>query len=324
MEKKETINLSVKILAGILITIGVFMAVPMIWLAAEIIGSRMAPDNMEMPITLKRFGLGDIEANNPGLLTAYMISLFTTLLACIYALVHALGRAVYKIAPMGRIERIVTWAVFGVSLCSLLYITGNVLSTGRDALLVQPEDRNTYMGIKMDEFSRNYLSKEGWVLTKHENISSEFVRKGEHYSGNPETGYLDSWEPNAKMIYQAEKKQPVEAGTYRVICSARAEGPGCYIFATTTSKQSGVKLVEIPHYGNSEGEIWENALDGSAEKDANLGNGYGWSKIVVVIEVKDHDTLVYGVTTDPAFTGKPNKAHWFSAADFSVERVGQN
>jgi hypothetical protein len=82
-----------------------------------------------------------------------------------------------------------------------------------------------------------------------------------------------------------------------------------------------VKLVEVPHYGNTEGEIWENALDGSAEKEANMGNGYGWSKVVVTITIDDNDTLVYGVTSDSKFTGRPFNSQWFSAADFTVERV---
>ena len=315
MEKSTTINLCVKILTGILLTVGVIVAVPMVLLALEVIGSRVAPDTMELPFTLKRLGLDGIETNMPGVFTTYIIALFFTLLSAIYLLVSK---------QMVKIERIVSWCVFGVALCVLLTTTRTILKENKKALVAKVEERDTYMGIKMDDVSKNYISKNGWTLTKHEDCYDCYVRKGEHYSGDPDRAYLDAWNPNNAQVYQAEKQQPIEAGTYRIICSARAEGPGCYIFATTSSGKYGVKLVEVPHYGNTEGEIWENALEGSAEKEVNGGNGFGWSKVVVTIQVGEHDTLIYGVTSDSKFTGKPFKSQWFSAADFEVERLGIN
>ena len=315
MEKNATINYCLKILAGVVITIGVFMAVPMIMLAAEIIAARMAPETMDLPFTLKRLGLDGIEANSPQVFTYYLISLFFTLLSSVYLLANK---------QMVKIERIVSWVVFAVALCVLIPNTRTILKETKHAIEAKKEDRNSYMGIQMDETSKSYLSKGGWTLTKHENCYDCYVRKGEHYSGDPDVAYLDAWNPNAQQVYQAEKQQPVEPGTYRIVCAARAEGPGCYIFATTSSNKYGVKLVEVPHYGNTEGEIWENALDASAEKECNMGNGYGWSKVVVTIQIDSQDTLIYGVTSDSKFTGKPFKSQWFSAGDFSVERVGVN
>lgn len=315
MEKSTTINLCVKILTSVLLTVGVIVAVPMILLALEVIGSRVAPDTMELPFTLKRLGLDGIETNMPGVFTTYIIALFFTLLGAIYLLVSK---------QMGKIERIASWCVFAVALCVLLPTTRTILKENKKALVAKLENRDTYMGIKMDDVSKNYISKNGWTLTKHEDCYDCYARKGEHYSGDPDRAYLDAWNPNGAQVYQAEKQQPIEAGTYRIICSARAEGPGCYIFATTTSGKYGVKLVEVPHYGNTEGEIWENALDGSAEKEVNAGNGFGWSKVVVTIQIDSQDTLIYGVTSDSKFTGKPFKSQWFSAADFEVERLGIN
>lgn len=315
MEKSTTIDLCSKIFKSVFITIGTFMAVPMILLAAEVIGARLAPEGMELPFTLERLGLADIEKNSPGLFTTYLYSLFFALLSAVYLLVSK---------QFGKIERIASWTVFCVSLLVLLPTTNTILKENRKALTKAEEDRSTYMGVQMDDFSKAYLSKNGWNLTKHENCGDNFVRKGEHYSGDPLAGYLDAWSPDNSQVYQAEKQQPVGPGTYRVVCAARAEGSGVYIFATTTSKKYGVKLVEVPHYGNTEGEIWENALDGSAEKEANMGNGYGWSKVVVTITIDDNDTLVYGVTSDSKFTGRPFNSQWFSAADFTVERVAAN
>ena len=304
MDKKEIISICTKVVVGILVTVGIFAVVPMIMLAMDIIGVRMAPEGMELPFTFKKLGLDAMEASNPGVLTTYVFTLATTLLAAIYALLHAIGRATFNIAPMKRIEQIPVGAIFVVSLCVLLPTTKRIFDATEKALAPQEEDRNTYMGTQMDEFSKNYLIKNGWTLVKHEHCNDNYVRKGEYYTGDTEHAYLDAWNPAGQQVYHAEKRMPVEPGTYRIICSARAEGNGCYIFATTTSKKSGLKLVEVPHYGNSGGELWENAPEGSDIKEANNGEGFGWSKVVVTIEVKDDDTLVFGVTTDKSFTGK--------------------
>ena len=321
MEKKDFIYICTKAAAGIIVAIGFFAAVPMIMLAMEIIGARMAPENMELPFTLKRFGLDEIEANTPGMLTTYVISLFITLSAVFYTLLHSLMRSAFQFKPMKRIEQIIVGGIFLISLFTLVSTTKNILEASSKALLAEEENRNTYMGAQMDEFSKNYLIKNGWTLVKHEYCNDSYVRKGEFYTGDPEHPYLDAWNPAGQQIYHAEKRQPVEPGTYRIICSARAEGNGCYIFATTTSKKSGLKLVEVPHYGNTGGELWDNAPEGSDIKEANNGEGFGWSKVVVTIEVKDTDTLVFAVTTDSSFTGKPYNSKWFSAADFEVERI---
>lgn len=315
MEKSTTINVCKNILIVIISVIAIFWAVPMILLAMEVIAHRMMPEGVELPFTLQRLGLADIENNTPGLFTSYIIALYVVIAAVIWMLIRK-GK--------GKIERIATWAVFVVALCVLVPSSVSILKQTKKALMAKQENRDTYMGIKMDDLSKNFLSKNGWTLTKHDNCYDCYVRKGEHYSGDPDRAYLDAWNPNGQQVYQAEKQQPVEPGTYRIICSARAEGPGCYIFATTTSKKNGVKLVEVPHYGNTEGEIWEAALDGSAEKEVNMGNGFGWSKVVVTIQIDSQDTLVYGVTSDSKFTGKTFKSQWFSASDFEVERVGIN
>lgn len=315
MEINVPVKKCLKVLSAIAIAVGLMMAVPMIMLAVEIIAARVAPEGMVLPFTLKRLGLDVIETNTPQLFTTYLFSLFITLVAAVYLVANK---------QMVKIERIISWAVFGVSLCVLLPTTRTICKENVKALMEKEENRNTFMGVQMDDVSKAYLSKNGWTLVKHENCYDTYVRKGEHYSGDANVCYLDAWNPNGQQVYQAEKTLPVEPGVYRIVCAARAEGSGAYIYATTTSKKYGVKLVEIPHYGNTEGEIWENALDSSAEKEANMGNGFGWSKVVVAIKVDEHDTLVYGVTSDSKFTGKPFRSQWFSAGDFEVERVAGN
>ena len=45
------------------------------------------------------------------------------------------------------------------------------------------------------------------------------------------------------------------------------------------------------------------------EKD---GLGFGWNEVRVDFEVKHPDTIIYGVTSDSTFTGKPCESLWFS------------
>ena len=220
MDKKEIISICTKVVAGILVTVGIFAVVPMIMLAMDIIGVRMAPEGMELPFTFKKLGLDAMEASNPGVLTTYVFTLATTLLAAIYALLHAIGRATFNIAPMKRIEQIAVGAIFVVSLCVLLPTTKRILDATEKALAPQDEDRNTYMGTQMDEFSKNYLIKNGWTLVKHEHCNDNYVRKGEYYTGDTEHAYLDAWNPAGQQVYHAEKRMPVAMST-SASCSFR-------------------------------------------------------------------------------------------------------
>jgi hypothetical protein len=58
---------------------------------------------------------------------------------------------------------------------------------------------------------------------------------------------------------------------------------------------------------------------------ANKGKGYGWSFVYIdSIKVdKPHNTIFYGVTTDPAITGATPTTGWFSATDFKLEKIGE-
>ena len=57
----------------------------------------------------------------------------------------------------------------------------------------------------------------------------------------------------------------------------------------------------------------------------NNGKGYGWSFVYIdSIRVdKPHNTIFYGVTTDPSITGAAPTTGWFSATDFKLEKIGE-
>ena len=184
-------------------------------------------------------------------------------------------------------------------------------------------ERHTYQGVVMSDFNKNYLRQHGWQLVKHENCGKSYVRSGEYFTGDTEVAYLDAYNENCDQIYQAETRiKPVESGEYRISCHARAEGPGVFIYALIPDgDQKQVVMTEVPHYGNTGGELWEQADEESDIRKANDGKGFGWSKVEVLIQVDDAKELVYGISTDSSFTGKPNQAQWFSACDFKAERV---
>ena len=53
---------------------------------------------------------------------------------------------------------------------------------------------------------------------------------------------------------------------------------------------------------------------------------YDWCKtqnieVEVLINIEKPDTLCFGVSTDPHFTGHTHESEWFSACDFKVERI---
>ena len=156
-------------------------------------------------------------------------------------------------------------------------------------------------------------------------------------------------------MYQAERKEAVEPGIYRLSCIARAEGPGPCIYVIGDEKH----LAQIPVYGDKGGELAEQirqlksdslaaTTDVPAGKrvthrvqmnvmgikielnhddeltindevvDQNrVKEGMGWSVVTIDNIVVKGDSIAYGVSTDKSFTGKPCQAKWFSATDFN-------
>jgi hypothetical protein len=94
---------------------------------------------------------------------------------------------------------------------------------------------------------------------------------------------------------------------------ARAEGTGVYLFAAkAVSPEQPIAMVEVPSYGNTGGEIWQNSNDPEI-RNMNEGQGFGWSLVTLEFDVESGCDLIYGITTDTTFTGKPSDWQWFSA-----------
>ena len=135
--------------------------------------------------------------------------------------------------------------------------------------------------------------------------------------------------------YETDADRTVEAGNYRLVCNARAEGQGVYIYVTTPDRITPIAMTMVPVYGNQGGKIWEDAQDKIKNDslsdfqrqhlkeitDVNEGKGFGWSPVEVLFTIDKPSSITYGLTTDSSFTGMPYSAQWFSATDFKLERI---
>ena len=197
-------------------------------------------------------------------------------------------------------------------------------------------ERNAERNQWMTDEDREYLNANGWKLQRNSNCHNDYVKYGEYFTGDKETAYLDVWDLRAEQVFQvASRKIEVDSGTYRITCNARAQGKGVFIYAKTPAdRHEPSAMTMIPVYGNEGGQIWEKAA-AQMESDslpiaerarnirgANDGKGYGWSTVELIVNVdRPHTTLCYGVSNWEETTKTPNKAQWFSACDFKIERV---
>ena len=166
--------------------------------------------------------------------------------------------------------------------------------------------------------------------------NERYTSRDEHWTGERDRRYLDSYDEQHRQRYTALHAETLQPGTYRLTATGRANGTGAVIFLTDAVQ--GLKLTaEIPVCDNRGGGIWEEAC---AQRDSleqqgapvpddlrriaevNDGRGYGWSRMEIgPFTLKETSTVSYGVSTDPAVSGRSWLGQWFSACDFHLEEV---
>ena len=335
-------SILLKILFGIFVAIAIiicfFLCICFLFLLIVTITALVFPNSG----ILYGVGMEEIYHDNPWVLAAFGASLFVLLLIPIYAIIHMVMSLAGKVKPMSIVQRIVWIALWLLALCCLVPCSIKIAECHNKHVEERfnkeyNEKYTTYQGAFMEVFDSEYLQQNGWQLLKHKNCNDSYVRRGEHFTGNSHKRYLDAWNEDCLQVYQVEQRIPVESGQYRVSCNARAAGNGVYIYATTPSSTlHPIAQTEVPAYGNDGGEIWQAAnealqsdsvMDNTTRKHlrdiirANNSHGYGWSKVEVLINIEKADTLCFGLSTDPLFTGHPHESEWFSACDFKVERI---
>ncbi len=157
---------------------------------------------------------------------------------------------------------------------------------------------------------------EGWTIVQTDGNAN--TNAGQHWSGDEEARYLDSWNATAgKLQFTASQVIfGIPNGTYRLTAAVRADGEGAYLYATVPN---GTRTAAIPVNGGSGGSIWEQAEPGSEIAEANNGNGHGWNWVSVEdINVNNNKITigasnVQSITNGVAFAGQ-----WFSATNFQL------
>jgi phage shock protein PspC (stress-responsive transcriptional regulator) len=335
---REVFSILLKIVIGffvcIAVIVGFALAVAFLGVLTTVVFALFAPATtaVTLPFTLGGMGLVEVWQYHPAVLIAFVVALLAVLFIPVYAIIHMVLVLTKKIKPMGVAQRIVCISLWLIALCCLVPLGGSV-SMLHDQYR---HERYAEDNFWMSDYDRDYLDRYGWNILKNENCHNDYVKNGEYFTGDTDAAYLDVWDARAMQLFEARSdEQPADSGTYRISCNARAEGEGVYIFVTTPEEDEACQKVMtmVPVYGNQGGKIWEKAKTQLhndslpiAEKarrirEVNNGKGYGWCPVEVTIHLNKPSTLVYGVSTDPTFTGKPYHSKWFSACDFTVERI---
>ena len=164
----------------------------------------------------------------------------------------------------------------------------------------------------------------GWMLSLTNGDTK--VKNGEHYSGNTADRYFDAYNITPGWLYYTghQSIEGLPNGTYRLLCAARSSGEGAFITARTATQQLMQEIIKYGTEGNTGGPIWEAAAEGSAEKAANGGLGYGWQTVEISgISVTDN-RLDIGFTNDRYLTGQEWTGTWFSVDDFRLFYVSDD
>lgn len=311
----------------------------LIWISSTIVIFSL-PDyiSTDLQIGIDQMALTGVWGKHPILIIVAAISVLVLLAISIFATIRLILMLIGKIQPMGIGKRIVLIVLWITALCCLLptgYAIAHYIGENRnyvmehtekypnhspvmwykDGIWVTYDGKYIYNDVPMDELSANYLKNSRLTLAKHENCGESFTATGEYYVGNGGSTYFevrnDTTPPICQIQYSFEHNHAPSTGS--ISCDARAQGHGVYLFAArASSPDHPIAMTEIPPYGNTGGERWQQGFN------SNNGKGYGWSRVKLEFDWDYGDTLIYGVTSDSSFTGKPCESLWFSVEGFTA------
>ena len=230
----------------------------------------------------------------------FVIAFFLVLLIPIYGITHMILSLTGKIRPMGVAQRIIWIFLWVVAVCTAVPLGFTIAEYHNEYIYqtVVPDETTNYQGIEMSPQDKKFLRKGGWNLIKAENCD-HYTYRG-YYNGNHNMRFMDVHNENCEEVFQAERKEAVKPGVYRLDCAVRTEGPGPCVYVHGDS----IKLMSMPVYENQDGRP-----------------DMGWVDVCIDNIVVSGDSIAYGVSSDESFTGKPCRAQWFSATDFKLTRI---
>ena len=254
-----------------------------------------------LPFDLGYLNLAETFYIHPWAVVIFVVSLLLALFIPIYAIAHMLLSKAGKLQPMGTAQRIgwiVIWLAAMLAIFPSLGVINSFNNWQRDEVMAEEQGWTT-------DWVREYLDEHNLWIEKRHHCYANFVKSGEYFTGDSNAKYIDveMWGPeDSRYMQLSSQEQEVDSGTYRVSCTARADGGGVCLFATTPFDKFKVTKM-IPASGRMGG----------------LGNG--WQAVEIDIQIYGPTTLRYGISTYPVFTQEPCHAKWFSVADFQLERV---
>lgn len=361
---RNLLSILLKIFVGIFVGIAVICGLALlvclllVVISMVIVFTVPAATRMSLPFDIGYLNLPELFAVHPWIVIAFIASLLLVFFIPLYAIGHMLLSKSGKTQPMGTGQRIVWIVLWIAALCCMIPSFIWINEKASEHYQAEYAKNHAYQGVLMSDEDKDFLRQGGWKLLKHDNCA-HYTYSGDYYNGDTSVRYLDAWDENCKEVFQAERKEAVEPGIYKLSCIARAEGPGPCIYAIGDDKQ----LVQIPVYGDKGGElaaqIRQLQSDSLSATDTPSGKhvthrvqmnvmgikfevnhddelkindevvdqyrvkqGMGWSVVTIDNIVVKGDSIAYGVSTDKSFTGRPCQAKWFSATDFKLTRTG--
>ena len=303
-----------------------------------LVSALVFPISSNMPFSLETMGLAELYQTNPWVLILFVVALFILLLIPIYAIIHMVLSLSGKVQPMGIVQRIVWIVLWVAALCTIVPcgITMANYNAEHERRLYHDRYAHFYQDVEMSEEDADFLRQGGWDLLKAENCD-HYTWSGRYPTGDRDRRYLDTYNADCEAVLQVEHKQDVEPGVYRLDCLVRAEGPGAYVYAVA----DGTHMMEIPAFDDRPAGLYnllQLALVDSLHKDVALQNLHlevdtadvrshsvminSWSVLTIDNIIVKDGSIAYGMSSDSDFTGKPCRAKWFSATDFTLTRTG--
>ncbi|MBO7267381.1 MAG: hypothetical protein J6V12_06430, partial [Bacteroidaceae bacterium] len=189
-----------------------------------------------------------------------------------------------------------------------------------------------------------------WLVNKGKGNTE--TNAGQHWGADAANRYMDSYNGTDSVLnFRASQVlTDIPNGTYTVKVATRANDAGAFIFALgeaiadtlvndstvmlQVANSANTKWIEIAHYGDSLGGIWQTenekwetstAYDETIH-NANNGKGFGWTWATIDDVVVTNHEMVIGVTTDSTVSKVVFQGKWFSVDDWSLtlKETGDN
>ena len=283
-----------------IVGVGLLISLLLVIVSLVIVFTVPAASHVSLPFDIGYLNLGELINIHPWVVITFIVGVLLALSIPLYAIGHMLFSRAGKVQPMSIGQRILWIVLWVASLCCLFPALIWIQQQETSRYSIEMRNEYSYQGVMMSHQDKRFLRKGGWDLIKAENCD-HYTYVG-YYNGNHNVRFLDVYNENCEEVFQAERKEAVEPGVYRLDCAVRAEGPGPCVYATGDSKM----LKSIPVY----------------EQPQNGVPDMGWFDISIDNIVVSGDCIAYGLSSDEDFTGQPCRAQWFSATDFKLTRTG--